>query len=175
VAKLNFRVNRQIRVPEVRLIDEDGEQQGVVDTKDAMHRADDVGLDLVEVAPMARPPVCKSLDYGKFKYDHAKKERGTHSKSAASQLKELRCRPAIGDHDLDYRMVQGRKFLEDGHKVLVVCVFRGRQRARPEMGYDVMNRVSESLDDISKIEQKARMTGNRMIMLLSPDFSTKDE
>jgi len=168
VAKLSFRVNRQIRVPEIRLIDAEGEQAGVMTTRDAMKMAEEAGLDLVEVAPHAKPPVCRILDHGKFKYDQAKKERGTHSKSAASQLKELRCRPAIGAHDLDYRLVQGRKFLEEGHKVLVVCVFRGRQRARPEMGTDVMRRVAESLMDIAKIEQPSRMTGNRMIMLLTP-------
>lgn len=168
MAKPSFRVNRQIRIPEVRLIDAEGEQVGVVQTREAMRMADEAGLDLVEVAPHAKPPVCRILDYGKFKYDQAKKEKGTHAKSAASQLKELRCRPAIGDHDLSYRLEQGRKFLEEGHKVLVVCVFRGRQRARPEMGFDVMSRVAEALSDIAKVEQKPRMTGNRMIQLLTP-------
>jgi len=142
-------------------------------TRDALRMAEEAGLDLVEVAPHAKPPVCRILDHGKFKYDQAKKERGTHSKSAASQLKELRCRPAIGDHDLDYRLVQGRKFLEDGHKVLVVCVFRGRQRARPEMGTEVMRRVADSLTDIAKVEQPSRLTGNRMIMLLTPILAPK--
>jgi len=173
VAKLSFRVNRQIRVPEIRLIDAEGEQAGVMQTRDALRMAEEAGLDLVEVAPHAKPPVCRILDHGKFKYDQAKKERGTHSKSAASQLKELRCRPAIGDHDLDYRLVQGRKFLEDGHKVLVVCVFRGRQRARPEMGTEVMRRVADSLTDIAKVEQPSRLTGNRMIMLLTPILAPK--
>jgi len=173
LAKLSFRVNRQIRVPEIRLIDAEGEQAGVMQTRDALRMAEEAGLDLVEVAPHAKPPVCRILDHGKFKYDQAKKERGTHSKSAASQLKELRCRPAIGDHDLDYRLVQGRKFLEDGHKVLVVCVFRGRQRARPEMGTEVMRRVADSLTDIAKVEQPSRLTGNRMIMLLTPILAPK--
>ena len=173
MAKLSFRVNRQIRVPEIRLIDAEGEQAGVMQTRDALRMAEEAGLDLVEVAPHAKPPVCRILDHGKFKYDQAKKERGTHSKSAASQLKELRCRPAIGDHDLDYRLVQGRKFLEDGHKVLVVCVFRGRQRARPEMGTEVMRRVADSLTDIAKVEQPSRLTGNRMIMLLTPILAPK--
>ena len=173
MAKLSFRVNRQIRVPEIRLIDAEGEQAGVMQTRDAVRMAEEAGLDLVEVAPHAKPPVCRILDHGKFKYDQAKKERGTHSKSAASQLKELRCRPAIGDHDLDYRLVQGRKFLEDGHKVLVVCVFRGRQRARPEMGTEVMRRVADSLTDIAKVEQPSRLTGNRMIMLLTPILAPK--
>jgi len=168
VAKPSFRVNRQIRIPEIRLIDAEGEQMGLVSTRDAMRMADEAGLDLVEVAPHAKPPVCRILDYGKFKYDQAKKEKGTHAKSAASQMKELRCRPAIGDHDLNYRLDQGRKFLDEGHKVLVVCVFRGRQRARPEMGHDVMRRVAEAFEDIAKVEQVPRMSGNRMTMLLSP-------
>lgn len=168
MAKPSFRVNRQIRVPEVRVIDADGEQAGIMTTRDAQRMAEEAGLDLVEVAPQAKPPVCRILDHGKFKYEQAKKDKNNHTKTGASQLKELRCRPAIGDHDLEYRLVQGRKFLEEGHKVLVVCVFRGRQRARPEMGTDVMNRVAAALEDISKIEQRPRMTGNRMIMLLSP-------
>ena len=171
MAKLSFRVNRQIRVPEIRLIDAEGEQAGIMQTRDAMKMAEEAGLDLVEVAPHAKPPVCRILDHGKFKYEQAKKDKTSHTKSAASQLKELRCSPAIGDHDLDYRLVQGRKFLEDGHKVLVVCVFRGRQRARPEMGSDVMDRVAAALEDIAKVEQRPRMTGNRMIMLLTPNVN----
>lgn len=173
MAKPSFRVNRQIRVPEVRVIDAEGEQAGIMQTRDALRLAEESGLDLVEVAPMAKPPVCRILDHGKFKYEQAKKDKNNHSKSAASQLKELRCRPAIGDHDLEYRLVQGRKFLEEGHKVLVVCVFRGRQRARPEMGTQVMDRVAAALEDIAKIEQRPRMTGNRMIMLLTPTLVQK--
>jgi translation initiation factor IF-3 len=161
----DYRVNRQIRIPEVRLIDQDGAQIGVIATAEAMRMAEAVKLDLVEVSPMAKPPVCRILDFGKFKYAQRKKERGHHSR--ASQLKELRVRPAIDKHDLEYRLEAGRKFLEQGHKVQVVCIFRGRQMAHPEHGYAVMKQVAEQLGDICKIESQARLMGKRMTMLLS--------
>jgi len=161
----DYRVNRQIRIPEVRLIDEKGAQIGVVTTAKTMRLAEAAKLDLVEVSPMAKPPVCRILDFGKFKYAQRKKERGHHSR--ASQLKELRVRPAIDKHDLEYRLDAGRKFLEQGHKVQVVCIFRGRQMAHPEHGYDVMKRVAEHLADISKVEMQPRLLGRRMTMLLA--------
>ena len=161
----DYRVNRQIRIPEVRLIDQNGAQIGVVATAEAMKMAELAKLDLVEVSPMAKPPVCRILDFGKFKYAQRKKERGHHSR--ASQLKELRVRPAIDKHDLEYRLEAGRKFLEQGHKVQVVCIFRGRQMAHPEHGYAVMKQVAEQLGDICKIESHARLMGKRMTMLLS--------
>ena len=161
----DYRVNRQIRIPEVRLIDEHGGQIGVIATAEAMKMAEAAKLDLVEVSPMAKPPVCRILDFGKFKYAQRKKERGHHSR--ASQLKELRVRPAIDKHDLEYRLDAGRKFLEQGHKVQVVCIFRGRQMAHPEHGYAVMKQVAEQLGDICKIESHARLMGKRMTMLLS--------
>jgi translation initiation factor IF-3 len=168
VATQNFRVNNRIRVREVRLIDENGEQHGVVDTIDAKKRAQEAGLDLVEVSPSARPPVCKIMDFGKFKYDQRKKEKKAGGKSrSASGMKEMRVRPAISDHDLSYRLKDGRRFLEEGHKVLVVCIFRGRQMAHPEHGYDVMRRVSDALEDVGKVESPAKMAGRRMTMMLS--------
>ena len=164
----SFRVNRQIRVREVRLIDGEGEQVGVVPTEEAMRIAQDAGLDLVEVSPMARPPVCRVMDFGKFKYAQRKKERTSGKKAkGASNLKELRVRPAIDTHDLSYRLENGRRFLQEGHKVQVVCIFRGRQMAHPEHGYEVMRKVAAHLEDIAKIEVPAKMTGNRMTMMLS--------
>lgn len=169
MATQNFRRNRRIRVPEVRLIDENGDQAGVVQTKDALQRAQNAGLDLVEVAPTARPPVCKILDWGKFNYEQSKKnKRDKGSSKSKSGMKELRVRPAISEHDLSYRLGDGRKFLDEGHKVLVVCLFKGRQMAHPEHGYTVMKMVAQSLADISKIEMQARLQGRRMTMLLSP-------
>ena len=161
----DYRVNRQIRIPEVRLIDEKGAQIGVVTTAEAMRLAEAAKLDLVEVSPMAKPPVCRILDFGKFKYAQRKKEKGTHAK--ASQLKELRVRPAIDKHDLEYRLEAGRKFLEQGHKVQVVCIFRGRQMAHPEHGYNVMKHVAEALGDLSKVEMAPKLMGKRMTMLLA--------
>jgi translation initiation factor IF-3 len=160
-----YRVNRQIRVAQVRLIDAEENQVGVVSIEEARRIAEDAGLDLVEVSPLAEPPVCRVMDFGKFKYAQKKKERG--QSKAHSTLKELRVRPGIDPHDLEYRLVQGRGFLEEGHKVQVVCIFRGRQRSHPELGYAVMKRVTESLGDISKVESPPRMTGPRLTMLLS--------
>lgn len=162
----NFRVNRQIRIPEVRLIDHLGNQVGVVRTDDARRMAEEAGLDLVEVAPTAAPPVCRILDYGKFKYEQRKKEHRGH-KTHTSQLKELRVRPMIDTHDLEYRLKQGREFLEEGHKVQVVCVFKGRQMEHPEHGRRVMDQVANTLGDISKVESPPRMMGRRMTMLLT--------
>lgn len=160
-----YRINRQIRVPEVRLINAANEQVGVVTIEEARRIADEAGMDLVEVQPTAEPPVCRVMDFGKFKYAQKKKERG--QSKPHSTLKELRVRPAIDPHDLEYRLVQGRKFLEEGHKVQVVCIFRGRQRTHPELAYNVMKRVVESLADISKVESPPRMNGPRLTMLLS--------
>lgn len=161
----DYRVNHRIRVPEVRLIDEDGTQIGILPTRDALLRAQEAGLDLVEVSPNSRPPVCRILDFGKFKYQQQKKEKKGGPKHAPT-LKELRVRPAIDDHDLAYRLENGRKFLEQGHKVQVVCIFRGRQMAHPEHGLAVMNKVIEALADLSKVEIPPRRMGRRMTMLL---------
>ena len=135
-ATKRIRVNRQIRISPVRVIGHDGGQLGIMEVDKAMALAEEHGLDLVEVAPTARPPVVRVMDFGKFKYAQKKKERGTGVK--ASLLKELRVRPAIDRHDLEYRLKQGREFLEEGHKVQVVCVFKGRQLDHFEHGYKVM-------------------------------------
>ena len=162
-----YRVNRQIRAPQVRLIDHESNQVGIVDIQDARRRAEEAGLDLVEVSPHADPPVCRVMDFGKFKYAQRKKERTAGTKKTGSRLKELRVRPAIDDHDLAYRLKNGRKFLEEGHKVQVVCIFRGRQMAHPELGFAVMRKVADALADISKVEAPPRRAGPRMTMMLS--------
>ena len=168
MAAQNYRVNRQIRSREVRLIDGEGEQVGVVPIERARSIAQEAGLDLVEVSPNTRPPVCKVMDFGKFKYDQRKKERASQKKGkVVSGLKELRVRPAIDKHDLEYRLKNGRRFLEEGHKVQVVCIFRGRQMAHPEHGFEVMRKVAADLDDISKVESQPKMAGNRMTMMLA--------
>lgn len=165
MSSTEYRINRQIRIPEVRLIDQNGEQVGVLTTQEALKKAEEAGLDLVEVSPTAKPPVCRILDFGKFKYAQRKKESGSHHKKGG--LKELRVRPAIDKHDLEYRLDAGRKFLEQGHKVQVVCIFRGRQMAHPEHGYDVMRKVADTLADISKVEMAPKLLGKRMTMLLA--------
>ena len=167
MAQQNYRVNRQIRVSPIRLIDQNSEQVGIVPTDEARRLAQEANLDLVEVAPNARPPVCRIMDYGKFKYEQAKRDRNSTKSRSASRLKELRVRPAIDQHDLSYRLAKGRQFLEEGHKVQVVCVFRGRQMAHPELGEQVMRQVADELGDLAKIENRPRMSGNRMTMLLA--------
>ena len=134
-------------------------------TEDARKRAEEAGLDLVEVSPNGAPPVCRILDFGKFKYEQRKKER-SGAKHATSQLKELRVRPAIDKHDLEYRLEQGREFLVAGHKVQVVCIFRGRQMDHPEHGTRVIQGVAQALADVSSVEVPPRLMGRRMTMLL---------
>jgi translation initiation factor IF-3 len=164
----SYRVNRQIRAREVRVINSTGDQLGILPIDQARRAAEEEGLDLVEVSPEARPPVCRIMDFGKFKYHQRKKDRAGGKKTkGAMGLKELRVRPAIDPHDLEYRLSNGRRFLEQGHKVQVVCIFRGRQMAHPEHGMEVMRKVAEHLADISKVEAEPRMAGNRMTMMLA--------
>lgn len=162
-----YRINQQIRVPQVRLIDAQGEQAGVVDTDEARRMADDVGQDLVEVAPDAQPPVCKIMDYGKFKYLQKKREHDQRKKSHATQLKELRVRPKIDKHDRDFKINRARGFLEAGHKVQFNMLFRGREMAHQDVGREVMNKIVEKLADVSKVERPPRMEGRRMTVLLT--------
>jgi translation initiation factor IF-3 len=157
-----------IRIREVRLIDETGEQVGVVPTEEALSRAQTARLDLVEVSPRARPPVCKIMDYGKFKYDLRKKEQQQHRKSAAQQLKELRVRPKTGDHDLEVKLRKARQFLEEGHKVLFNVFFRGRERSHTELGRYLLERIATDLEDCSRVERMPAMDGRRMTMMLLP-------
>lgn len=161
-----------IRIREVRLIDETGEQVGVVPTEEALSRAHKARLDLVEVSPRARPPVCKIMDYGKFKYDLRKKEQAQHSRKQA-QLKELRVRPKTSDHDLGVKLKKARGFLEEGHKVLFNVFFRGRERSHTDLGRYLLQRVADDLDDIAKVERIPAMDGRRMTMMLLPRPQTR--
>ncbi|MFH0947104.1 MAG: translation initiation factor IF-3 [Planctomycetota bacterium] len=166
-AQHQYRINLQIKVPEVRLIDDKGEQRGVVRTEEARRSADEAGLDLVEVAPEARPPVCKIMDYGKFKYLQKKREQDQRKKSHAAQLKELRLRPKIDTHDRDFKVNRARTFLESGHKVQFNMLFRGREMAHQDVGREVMDKIVEALADVSKVERPPRMEGRRMTVLLT--------
>ncbi|MDP8924769.1 MAG: translation initiation factor IF-3 [Chloroflexota bacterium] len=161
------RINRAIRVPEVRLIDEDGAQLGVVPTPQALEMARQRDLDLVEVAANAVPPVCKLLDYGRFKYEQTKKEREAKKHQHASELKELRLRPGTDEHDLDVRARNARRFIEEGHKVRLLVRFRGREAAHPEIARAQINRIAGSLRDIAIIEQGPLMEGRSMFAVLA--------
>ncbi len=163
------RVNEQIRISPIRLIGAAGEQLGVVPTSQAMEMAREAGLDLVEVAPLERPPVCKIMDYGKFRYQQSrKKEKG---KTHQQKLKEIRVRPKTGDHDIETKVNQARKFLEHNDKVLVNVLFRGRELQHIEEGRRIIDSILEKLAEVSKVEKAPSMEGKRMTAMLAPRAS----
>lgn len=164
-----LRINDQIRMSPIRLIDENNEQVGVIDLDDAKHRAREAQLDLVEVSPGSAPPVCRIMDYGKWKYAQKKKEQKAKSHAKQSELKGVRLRPKIDPHDLEIKVNKARDFLEDGDKVQFTMLFRGREMAHRDLGMQSMQRIVETLADIAKVESPPRMQGRRMTMLLSPD------
>ena len=161
------RVNERIRIREVRLIDKDGRQVGVVPTERAQMMAREAGLDLVEVAPDSRPPVAKIMDYGKFKYERKKQLQESRKKSHAVQIKEVRLRPKTDVHDFDVKLHRARQFLEEGDKVQVNMMFRGRELAHLEVGRGVVDRFSKALEDIARMERPPIFEGRRMTCLLS--------
>jgi translation initiation factor IF-3 len=162
------RVNRQIRISPVRVIAPDGSQLGILEVDVALARAQEEGLDLVEVAPTARPPVVRIMDYGKFKFEQAKQARLAKKKQHVILLKEVKYRPGIDDHDFDTKTRHARRFLEEGNKVKVTMMFRGRQVAHPELGKEVLDRVANELAEIGKIETDAKLEGKNMTMILAP-------
>ena len=162
------RVNRQIRISPVRVIGADGSQLGILEVDAALRMAEDLGLDLVEVAATARPPVVRIMDYGKYKFEMAKQARMAKKKQHVIELKEVKYRPGIDDHDFDTKTRHARRFLEEKNKVKVTMMFRGRQVAHPELGQAVLERVATALNDIGKIESAGRLEGKSMTMILAP-------
>jgi translation initiation factor IF-3 len=162
------RVNRQIRISPLRVIAPDGSQMGILDVETALAAAQEQGLDLVEVAPTARPPVVRIMDYGKFKFEQAKMARVAKKKQHVIHLKEGKYRPGIDDHDFDTKTRHARRFIEEGNKVKVTLMFRGRQIAHPELGREVVDRVAETLADVAKIESEPKFEGKSMTMILTP-------
>ena len=162
------RINTQISVPTVRLVKEDGTMVGVTPIREALAMAADAGLDLVEIAPGADPPVCKILDFGKFKYEEQKKKNEARKKQKIIEVKEIKLRPSIDDHDYAVKMRSMNKFIEEGDKVKVTMRFRGRELAHQELGMNVLIRVRDDLDAIAKVEQMPRMEGRQMTMVVSP-------
>ena len=162
------RINTEIGVPRVRLVDERGNMVGVVPRNEALTMAANAGLDLVEVAPNADPPVCKILDYGKFKYEEQKKKNEARKKQKIIEVKEIKLRPSIDDHDYAVKMRSMNKFIEEGDKVKVTMRFRGRELAHQELGMNVLMRVRDDLEEIAKVEQMPRMEGRQMTMVMSP-------
>jgi translation initiation factor IF-3 len=168
--KKGLRVNGGVKAETIRLIDEEDNQVGVVRKEDALARAREVGLDLVEVAPTSDPPVCRIMDYGKWVYLQKRRMRDSHKKTLhhVATLKEIRLRPETDTHDLEIKVKHARGFLEKGHKVQFTVFFRGRQMLHKEHGYEVLNRVTESMEDLAKVERPSAMTGRRMTLLLVP-------
>ncbi len=164
----DYRINDQIRTREVRLINEENVNEGIVDIRDALRKARDAELDLVEVAPNANPPVCKIMDYGKFLYEKAKREREARKSQKQIEIKEIRFRPKTTEHHLSFKVRDARRWLEDGMKVRVRIRFKGREITYPEIGRELLDSVAEQLSDISEIEQPPTMEGRTMLMMLVP-------
>ncbi|MDZ7712492.1 MAG: translation initiation factor IF-3 [Rhodovibrio sp.] len=162
------RVNDQINVREVRLIGPEGENLGVLETRDALEKAGDFGLDLVEVSPNVSPPVCRILDYGRYKYEEQKKRAEARKKQKTIELKEIKMRPNIDDHDYGVKMKAIHKFLDEGDKVKVTLRFRGREMAHQELGKQLLGKVQEDLGEKVKVEAYPKLEGRQMIMVLAP-------
>lgn len=167
-AKDERRINEEITAPEVRLIGVDGAQLGVMKTSKAITIAVEQGTDLVEVAPNAEPPVCRLMDYGKFLYEAQKRERDARKSQSKVEVKEIRLRPKTGEHDINYKLRDARRFLERGAKVKVRIRFRGREVTHPELAKDLMIRIAEELNDVAIVEKTPGMEGNTMLMILGP-------
>ena len=166
------RSNEKIRAREVRLVDADGSQVGIVSLSDALERAQRQELDLVEVAPQANPPVCRIMDYGKFRYEESQRLKESRKKTVQITMKEVKFRPKIGKGDFDTKVRHMHEFLEEGHKVKVTLQFRGREVAHPELGTKILNAVIEQLGPIAKVDSHARLEGRNMTMVLSPEKKT---
>jgi translation initiation factor IF-3 len=162
------RVNEDITVPEVRLINAEGDNVGVVKTITALEQAFAAGMDLVEISPTAEPPVAKILDYGKFRYQEQKKASENRKKQKVIDVKEIKMRPGIEDHDYQVKLRNMRRFFEEGDKVKVTLRFRGREMAHQDLGMKVLDRVREEMDEIAKVEQTPRLEGRQMTMVMAP-------
>jgi translation initiation factor IF-3 len=165
------RVNERIRVPEVRVIGPEGEMLGILQTREAFQYARERELDLVEVNPKAHPPVCKVMDYGKFKYEEKKKQAEARKRQTIVELKEIKVRPKTDDHDMDFKLKHVRRFLEEGDKVKITCRFRGREITHPETAQRQLDEFATRVQDIAIVEQTARMEGRTMTLLLAPKVS----
>ena len=167
-AKDGPRINQDIKVPRVLLIDQNGEKQGIMPTSAALEAAEEAGLDLVEVSPTADPPVCKILDYGKFRFQEQKKKAEARKKQKVVEIKEIKLRPNIDKHDYEVKAKAMTRFFEEGDKVKVTLRFRGREMAHPELGLKLLNQVKADFEGTTKVEYEPKMEGRQMIMILAP-------
>ena len=168
------RINDRIRVPEVRLVGPNGEQVGIVRIEDALRLAVEADLDLVEVAPMARPPVCKLMDFGKFKYEAALKERESRKNQTHTIIKEMKLRPKIDQHDYETKKSHVERFLKAGDKVKITIMFRGREQSRPELGLRLLARLAEDVEELGYVEANPKQDGRNMLMVLAPHRRKSD-
>lgn len=166
-----IRVNHRIRVPEVLVVDADGSNLGILPTAEALKRARAADLDLVEINPKGQPPVCKILDFGKFKYDESRKKRETKRKQTIVEVKEIKLRPKTDEHDLEFKMRNARKFLESGNKVKVICRFRGREITHPEKAREQLEELIAGTEDLANVELRPTMEGRTMAILIAPKQS----
>nr|WP_197079233.1 translation initiation factor IF-3 [Candidatus Syntrophocurvum alkaliphilum] len=164
----DWRVNEEIRAKEVRLVDEEGQQLGIVPVREAQETAQNRGFDLVEIAPSANPPVCRLMDYGKHKFEQSKREKEARKKQKVISIKEVKMRPNIDEHDFQTKTKNARKFLNSGDKVKFTIMFRGRQITHPEIGKQISEKFAEQLSDISSVEKPPKVEGRNMVMILVP-------
>ena len=162
------RINEDIRTKEVRLIDENGENCGIVPIREALSRAEDAGLDLIEISPQAVPPVCKILDYGKYKYEVQKRKNEAKKNQKVVEIKELKLRPMIDTHDYEVKIKQAKKFLSQGNKVKFTMRYKGREMSANDMGREVLNNILEDLEGLIKVDSEPKLEGRQMMMVVSP-------
>jgi translation initiation factor IF-3 len=168
IQKQRVRINEQIKVPEVRLISADGAQVGVMPTKEALARAVEANLDLVEVAPQAVPPVCRIMDYGKYKYQQSKKQQEARRRQTTIQVKEIKVRPKIEEHDMAFKLRNAKRFLSEGDKVKISVIFRGREIAHTDRGFRMLALMSEALAEVATVEQHPKLEGRNLSMIVTP-------
>ncbi len=168
----DFRINEEIRAREVRVIDGDGSQLGIFSSKDALHLAEEKQLDLVEISPAAKPPVCKIMDFGKYKYEQSKREKEAKKKQKIISVKEVKLRPNIEDHDFDVKAKNATRFLKDGDKVKATIIFRGREIVHTQLGQKLLKRLAECVSEFALVERQPKLEGKNMIMILTPKQDT---
>ena len=168
ISRDSLRINGEIRIREVRVTSATGEQLGIMPTREALRMAEEQHLDLVEVAPKAKPPVCRIMDFGKYRYEQQKREKEARKKQKVITIKEVKLRPHIEQHDFDVKLKNAVKFLGEGNKVKVTIMFRGRELSHPELGKEVLGRVAETLGDSVTIERGAKLEGKNMTMIVAP-------
>jgi translation initiation factor IF-3 len=168
----DFRINEEIRAREVRVIDGDGSQLGIFSSRDALRLADEKQLDLVEISPAAKPPVCKIMDFGKYKYEQSKREKEAKKKQKIISVKEVKLRPNIEDHDFDVKAKNATRFLKDGDKVKATIIFRGREIVHTQLGQKLLKRLAECVSEFALVERQPKLEGKNMIMILTPKQDT---